>query len=963
VVVATLLSLGMLACSRPRGAGPQQQRGDATPPPAISPTELARRLAVPLESLRAAGEELYGRQAYDSARLVLDVEAVRASAAGDGPAEARARMWAGLAAWRLGDYAAARSQGEAAVALKRRLGLDAELSRSYNALGLLTWNEGRLHEARVWFDSATAAARRHDDAAGLARAAANIPLVLTQLGDYDGARRGFLEAIAAGAARGDARLEGNALANLAMLEIRLGEPAVALRHLDDARERYARIDYGTGEANALGQAATAWADLGELQRAIAAANDGLELARRRGLRQEMAAALEVLADLHYQAGDLRRALSILTEADSLDRALGLTVERGTNLRRQGEILFALGEVAVGAQRAREALAVHAGTDDRNQRLLDALLLAELLSREGDRVAAGAAVDSARATARGLGSAARRAVAVTATQLALDGGDARGALRELDALPRADAGDGRVLDLRAAALLARGNLRGARAASEAAVTSLERERGSLDLGPLRAGFLGARIAPLARLIDIRLRQGDTTGAFELAASVAGRGLVEHLQVSGDAEPATLAAVGAGARLLRRIGALEVALDTLGEGAGTAEARTALERALSEARRAYDEHLSHVGSLPRAGMLGLAPPSLAVVQAALHPDELLLLSLAGPERLDLFALRRGSLAHYAVPLGERELAERVRVARAALLERPGTEPPEPLRELGHLLLGAVESSGMLDGARRIVIVPHGPLSALPFAALWLSGRGQYLVERVAVVVVPSAGVLPLRPAEPAGAAALSLFAPLADSLQGTGRETRAIARLVHGTTLRLGAAADEAAVRAALESGQMVHIASHGTLDASNPMFSMVRVHRGAATGQAAWTNDGRLEAHELLRMRVRSPLVFLSGCETGLTANAVSPLGGAEEGSLAQALLYAGAQAVVATLWRVDDREAVALAEGFYRHLSAADPGEALALAQREALADRRSFTWAAYTLAGLPGAKTATPIRISSDTP
>jgi len=71
-------------------------------------------------------------------------------------------MWVGLAAWRLGDYAAARREGETSLTLKRRLGLDAEVSRSFNALGLLAWNEGRHREALADFDSAIAAARRRD---------------------------------------------------------------------------------------------------------------------------------------------------------------------------------------------------------------------------------------------------------------------------------------------------------------------------------------------------------------------------------------------------------------------------------------------------------------------------------------------------------------------------------------------------------------------------------------------------------------------------------------------------------------------------------------------------------------------------------------------------------------------------------------------------------------------------------
>ena len=306
------------------------------------PKALALLLAVPPESLRAAGEERYGRQSYDSARAILNVEVVRARAAGDSAAEARARMWVGLAAWRLGDYAAARREGETSLTLKRRLGLDAEVSRSFNALGLLAWNEGRHREALADFDSAIAAARRHADAAGVARAAANIPLVKVELGDFDGARRGLKAAFAAGRDIGDERTQGNALNNMAMVEIRVGRLTEALPLLAEARRHYTAIEYATGQSNALAQLATAWSGLGDLQRAIATADSGLAIARAQGLQQEVAATLEILADLHTQAGSPRLALNRLVEADSIDSALGLQVERGTNLRRASAILLDLG---------------------------------------------------------------------------------------------------------------------------------------------------------------------------------------------------------------------------------------------------------------------------------------------------------------------------------------------------------------------------------------------------------------------------------------------------------------------------------------------------------------------------------------------------------------------------------------------------------------------------------------------
>jgi CHAT domain-containing protein len=72
-------------------------------------------------------------------------------------------------------------------------------------------------------------------------------------------------------------------------------------------------------------------------------------------------------------------------------------------------------------------------------------------------------------------------------------------------------------------------------------------------------------------------------------------------------------------------------------------------------------------------------------------------------------------------------------------------------------------------------------------------------------------------------------------------------------------------------------------------------------------------------------------------------------TLAQAFLFAGAQNVVATLWRIDDRSAAELAGRFSRALLGASPAEALAAAQRELIGGgtyRRPYYWAAYVVSG-----------------
>jgi CHAT domain-containing protein len=254
-------------------------------------------------------------------------------------------------------------------------------------------------------------------------------------------------------------------------------------------------------------------------------------------------------------------------------------------------------------------------------------------------------------------------------------------------------------------------------------------------------------------------------------------------------------------------------------------------------------------------------------------------------------------------------------------------------------------MLSGVRELAIVPHGELAYLPFAAL-TDSSGRRLVQDYALVTLPSAAALGALRARPIAsvAAPAEVLAPDPARLPATATEAEVVAGWLPGAVVLTGRDATERAAREALASGAVVHLAAHGELNPRNPMFSWIEA------APAGRTEDGRLEVHEILGLRVRSPLVFLSGCETGLgTVGSTGFVQGEDFATLARAFLYAGARNVVATLWRVDDAGAAAFAGEFYRRLATDGPVEALAEAQRAMAAGVRwaaPYYWAGYTVAG-----------------
>jgi CHAT domain-containing protein len=144
--------------------------------------------------------------------------------------------------------------------------------------------------------------------------------------------------------------------------------------------------------------------------------------------------------------------------------------------------------------------------------------------------------------------------------------------------------------------------------------------------------------------------------------------------------------------------------------------------------------------------------------------------------------------------------------------------------------------------------------------------------------------------------------------------------------------------------VLHFATHGLLNTERPQFTGVVL---SLVGNRAGA-DGFLRTHEVFNLRLGSPLVMLSACETGL--------GREKRGEgvmgLARAFMYAGAPTVGVTLWSVADRPTAELMSDFYQSLLAAQtptPSAAMHAARLSLLARKETsapYFWAPFVLVG-----------------
>ena len=161
---------------------------------------------------------------------------------------------------------------------------------------------------------------------------------------------------------------------------------------------------------------------------------------------------------------------------------------------------------------------------------------------------------------------------------------------------------------------------------------------------------------------------------------------------------------------------------------------------------------------------------------------------------------------------------------------------------------------------------------------------------------------------------------------------MAAAIPGAILSVGTEGQDIVLRQEGPQSRFIHIAAHGLFREDNPLFSSVVL------------GDSRLSLFDLYDLQLSAELVTLSGCGTGL--NVV--VGGDELIGLVRGLLYAGAKAVLVSLWDVHDESTATLIEMFYQAMpKATDKAQALRLAMIQLRETHpHPYFWAPFSLTG-----------------
>jgi len=398
--------------------------------------------------------------------------------------------------------------------------------------------------------------------------------------------------------------------------------------------------------------------------------------------------------------------------------------------------------------------------------------------------------------------------------------------------------------------------------------------------------------------------------------------------------------------------------LSEQAQQIEQELAVKSAPLRAQRALPAP-EHIAERVAAAL----PPASALIEVVAFRHYRFRATFAQPRwgALEYVALTLGSDGTIgAVPLGRAAGIDAAVAALRTALTDPARDPIPAARALERRVMAPLRR--LTTRRTDLVLSLDGPLQLVPFETLH-DGRS-YLIDRGALTYVTSGRDL-LRGSESRSRSPAALLAdpaftsPTVVPLPATREEAAAIRALLPSARLLVGSAASKPALLA-LDAPALLHVATHGVFqdDQTDPPDGTRGLHlaRDATPpprdplvrSALLLAGEERATALEVAGMNLQgTELVVLSACDTG---RGDVRLGQGVYG-LRRAVLIAGAETLVISLWRVDDAVTRELMTGFYQNLLAGR-GRAEALrtaAQAVRAAHPHPYYWAPFVLVGAGG--------------
>ncbi len=895
-------------------------------------------------------------------------------------AEAQAMAFLAEAQGNLGQTAQALQLHERTLAIRREVADRRGEADTLNGIGTVRFGRSDIPGALQAFEMASEIRRDLGDRTGLVMTLNNIAVVHNSVGETRAAIESYERALDLLASAPNQRVEVALRTNLGRAYWSLAQYQKALQYDQHALALAKGLADRRSEALLLNNLGVVHESLGDHERALGYYGQSLSIKRDLNDSRGEGITRSNIGMVRISLRQYRPALQEFEAALPLLRIAGDRVTEGNVLNNIGDCHLGLQDFEVAIDYFQQALALRMSTEDRPGQVYSLNSLGETYLRLKKYP------EAEEQYGRAL-------------TLALEVGDRNTELGARYGIAQARA--------------ALGDLAKAYSLVESALEIVESSRTQVVLQDLRTSYFASHNDYYAFAVDVLMRlhvqqpsSGYAAKALALHERAQARSLADIIRESGaDIRKGVPPELLARERTLRE--RLAASIDRrlrslVGKAGGpTSPAITKEIDAISNELDSIEMEI-RTKSPAYASLTQPAPLSATEIQRELGSGQTALLEYSlGTDRGYGWLVTPAFIKSFEIPArSEVENASRrfydlvaSRSAESAS-ESPKTGASQTTEEerlairLGVMLFGPVAKE--LSG-KRLVIIPDGILSYLPFDAIGEpNARNQYTPLLVGHVIstLPSASVLSaIRIGRGNRQPAPKLLAVIADpvfdradprvgakanvgvapALKADGatrdfsdtrasqmsvlgrlvysrREAESISSVIPGalTLLDFGASL-EAVTSPEMARFRIIHLATHGFLDSDHPDQSALVLSLVDDKGNP---RQGFLPVADIFNLNLPAELVVLSACQTALGRDVRG------EGliGLTRAFMYAGATRVIASLWKVDDLATAELMKAFYQRLgTGANPVDALRAAQCEISkksAWSSPYYWAGFVLQG-----------------
>ncbi|MTJ55490.1 CHAT domain-containing protein [Anabaena sp. UHCC 0253] len=861
------------------------------------------------------------------------------------------------------------------------------------SIGTVYKDLGEKQQALTYLNQALELSRAEGYKKGEAVILNNIGIVYKDLGENQKALTYYNQALTLCRAVSDRGGEAVALNNIGLIYFNLGEKQQALTYYNQALTLYRAVSDRGGEATTFNNIGAFYSSLGEKQQALTYYSQALPILRDVGDRQGEARTLNNIGLIYFNLGEGKQAVTYYKQALTLRRAVGDRGGEATTLINIGGVYSLLGGKQQAVIYYNQALTLYRAVSDRGGEAAALNNIGFVYSSLGEKQQALTYYNQALTLRRAVGN--REGEAATLGSIAnveRDQGNLQQALTHIQAAVNI------VEDLRT-------KIDSQELRTSYFATVQGHYKFYIDLlMQLHKQDPSQGYDALALHISERSR---ARGLVELLTEASA-------DIRKDVDPKLLAEEQRLLQLIdaREKQRYEIVNSRKDQESNF---KTLTEKLQTEINDLLNQHKQlqtkiRTTSPKYADLIYPQPLTLSQIQQQLDPDTILLQYSLGKERSYLWAVTPDSIHSYELPKGADIAAaadtfHKLLQSRVNSLTTPrgiiATSTDETPARNTALQLSQMILSPVADklGQKRLVVVADGALQVIPFAALpdvtttatEEEVNYQPLLINHEIVHLPSmTAIATQRQALKGRTSAPKTLAVLADPVfslndsrvQGKSQNTknalslsldesalkRAANNLNRGMWPRIPGTREEAkailklvspkerlqafdfaatfnwATNPELSQYRFLHFATHGFADPKNPELSGIVLSLVDESGQP---KRGYLRLGDIFNLNFPADLVVLSACETGL--------GGEVSGEglvgLTRGLMYAGAERLAVSLWKVDDRGTSELMQRFYQQMlqHGESPNVALRQAQLQMWKSdnrRNPYFWSGFIAQG-----------------